>query len=52
MSDTFSVYSFEFDSSKHKYTTGAQQVGKDLEALGEDEEIDENLDEVVPGPQV
>ena len=51
MSDTFSVYSFEFDSSKHKYQTGADQVGKNLDALGEDlmeeENIDEDLDAAV-----
>ena len=45
VSDTFSVYSFEFDSSKHKYTTGANQVGKNLDALGEDLMEEENIDE-------
>ena len=52
VSDTFSVYSFEFDSSKHKYQTGADQVGKNLDALGEDlmeeeDNIDEDLDAAV-----
>merc|ERR1711892_1338406 len=52
VSDTFNVYSFEFDSSKHKYQTGADQVGRNLDALGEDlmeeeDNIDEDLDAAV-----
>jgi len=43
--DLMSVYSFEYDPSNMKYTTGAAEINKGLEApIEEGEEIDEDLD--------